>query len=249
MQLLVSVADGREARAALAGGADVIDAKDPGRGALGAVRPAVLVAIRDAVGSARPVSAALGDARDERAVAQAARAAAARGVAFVKLGFAGVASEERARRLAAAARHGAGEGEGEGVGTGAEVVLVAYADWLRAGSLAPERLVAVAVAARAAGMLLDTALKDASLFGRVALEAVGAWVRVVHEAGMFACLAGSLGGADLATARALGADLVGVRGAACVGGRTGRVARARVAALRALARPAFPALPTPPALV
>ncbi len=247
MQLLVSVADGREARAALAGGADVIDAKDPGRGALGAVRPAVLVAIRDAVGSARPVSAALGDARDERAVAQAARAAAARGVAFVKLGFAGVASEERARRLAAAARHGAGEGEGGG--TGAEVVLVAYADWLRAGSLAPERLVAVAVAARAAGMLLDTALKDASLFGRVALEAVGAWVRVVHEAGMFACLAGSLGGADLATARALGADLVGVRGAACVGGRTGRVARARVAALRALARPAFPALPTPPALV
>lgn len=247
MQLLVSVADGREARAALAGGADVIDAKDPGRGALGAVRPAVLVAIRDAVGSARPVSAALGDARDERAVAQAARAAAARGVAFVKLGFAGVASEERARRLAAAARHGAGEGEGGG--TGAEVVLVAYADWLRAGSLAPERLVAVAVAARAAGMLLDTALKDASLFGRIALEAVGAWVRVVHEAGMFACLAGSLGGADLATARALGADLVGVRGAACVGGRTGRVARARVAALRALARPAFPALPTPPALV
>ncbi len=247
MQLLVSVADGREARAALAGGADVIDAKDPGRGALGAVRPAVLVAIRDAVGSSRPVSAALGDARDERAVAQAARAAAARGVAFVKLGFAGVASEERARRLAAAARHGAGEGEGGG--TGAEVVLVAYADWLRAGSLAPERLVAVAVAARAAGMLLDTALKDASLFGRIALEAVGAWVRVVHEAGMFACLAGSLGGADLATARALGADLVGVRGAACVGGRTGRVARARVAALRALARPAFPALPTPPALV
>src|SRR6266540_353073 len=247
MQLLVSVADGREARAALAGGADVIDAKDPGRGALGAVRPAVLVAIRDAVGSARPVSAALGDARDERAVAQAARAAAARGVAFVKLGFAEVASEERARRLAAAARHGAGEGEGGG--TGAEVVLVAYADWLRAGSLAPERLVAVAVAARAAGMLLDTALKDASLFGRVALEAVGAWVRVVHEAGMFACLAGSLGGADLATARALGADVVGVRGAACVGGRTGRVARARVAALRALARPAFPALPTPPALV
>jgi len=247
MQLLVSVADGREARAALAGGADVIDAKDPGRGALGAVRPAVLVAIRDAVGSSRPVSAALGDARDERAVAQAARAAAARGVAFVKLGFAGVASEERARRLAAAARHGASEGAGGG--TGAEVVLVAYADWLRAGSLAPERLVAVAVAARAAGMLLDTALKDASLFGRVALEAVGAWVRVVHEAGMFACLAGSLGGADLATARALGADLVGVRGAACVGGRTGRVARARVAALRALARPAFPALPTPPALV
>src|SRR6266849_1060268 len=41
--------------------------------------------------------------------------------------------------------------------------------------------------------------------------------------------------AAVARARSLGADVVGVRGAACVGGRTGRVSRARVAALRALA--------------
>jgi uncharacterized protein (UPF0264 family) len=38
MRLLVSVAGPDDARAALAGGADVIDAKDPGRGAL-APRP------------------------------------------------------------------------------------------------------------------------------------------------------------------------------------------------------------------
>jgi uncharacterized protein (UPF0264 family) len=40
MQLLVSVADAREARAARLGGADVIDAKDPSRGALGSVSAA-----------------------------------------------------------------------------------------------------------------------------------------------------------------------------------------------------------------
>ena len=53
MRLLVSVADAAEARAALAGGADIIDAKEPRHGALGAVAPDVLRAIRNAVGAER----------------------------------------------------------------------------------------------------------------------------------------------------------------------------------------------------
>src|SRR5213082_2951283 len=212
MRLLVSVRGSVEARAALAGGADVIDAKDPARGALGPVQRDRLAAIRRAVGAARPVSAALGDARDDAMVA--AGAAAAAGVAFVKLGFGGVTSEARARSLARAARRG----------------------------LASDRLVAVAVDAGAAGLLLDTAGKDAPLFAIESPDAVAAWVAAVQAAGLFAALAGSLSGRDFATARALGAELVGVRGAACVGGRTGPVSRARVAALRRLVRPA-PALP------
>ncbi len=51
--------------------------------------------------------------------------------------------------------------------------------------------------------------------------------------GLFTALAGSLGEPGLRTALALGADIVGVRGAACDGGRTGRVSVARVAALSA----------------
>src|SRR5207247_7885882 len=74
--------------------------------------------------------------------------------------------------------------------------------------------------------------------------AVAAWVAAAHAAGLFAALAGGLSGPDLARARSLGADIVGVRGAACVGGRTGRVSRARVAALRALAG-AAPSLRVP----
>src|SRR5256885_9430430 len=141
MRLLVSVRGSVEARAALAGGADVIDAKDRARGALGPVQRDRLVAIRRAVGAARPVSAALGDARDDARVA--AGAAAAAGVAFVKLGFGGVTSEARARSLARAARRGAA--------SSTAVVLVAYADWRRATSLAPDRLVAVARGAGPAG--------------------------------------------------------------------------------------------------
>jgi len=63
MQLLISVAGPAEARTALRGGADVIDAKDPRRGALGPVPLQRLAAIRAAVAGARPLSAAWGTPR------------------------------------------------------------------------------------------------------------------------------------------------------------------------------------------
>src|SRR5438034_3973432 len=99
MHLLISVAGPAEARAALRGGADVIDAKDPRRGALGPVPLHRLAAIRAAVAGARPLSAALGDAASEQALAGAVAAAVAVGVAFVKIGFAGVTSEARAKPI------------------------------------------------------------------------------------------------------------------------------------------------------
>ena len=124
------------------------------------------------------------------------------------------------------------------------LVLVAYADWRSAASLPPARVVAVAADTGAAGVLLDTATKRAPLFAVESPAGVAAWVGAAHAAGLFAALAGGLSGPDLARARSLGADVVGVRGAACVGGRTGRVSRARVAALRALAG-AAPSLRVP----
>ena len=239
MQLLVSVADAPEARAALLGGADVIDAKDPRGGALGAVRPERLRTLCDAVGTGRPLSAALGDRGPPALVERRAGAAAQVGAAFVKLGFRGAAAVSQARRRAAAARRGAGPRTG--------LVLVGYADWRRAHGIDPDALLALALESGAVGVLLDTALKDAGLFTRLQPDAVATWVAAAHAAGLFACLAGSLRGADFATVRALGADVVGVRGAACVGGRTGRVSRRRVAALSALARVA--SLATAAALV
>lgn len=232
MQLLVSVADPAEARAALHGGADVIDAKDPRRGALGPVPLHRLAAIRAEVAGARPLSAALGDAVSEEAIAVAVRAVGPLAVAFVKVGFAGVTSQVRARRLAAAARRSAG--------TETRLVLVAYADWRQAEGLSPARVLAVAAETGAAGVLLDTAGKRSPLFALESSRSIGAWIAAAHAAGLFAALAGGLSGLEFATACALGADVVGVRGAACVGGRTGRVSRTRVAALRALAGAATP---------
>jgi uncharacterized protein (UPF0264 family) len=225
MQLLVSVTDPWEARAALAGGADLIDAKDPGRGALGAVAPRRLRAICDAVGAHRPVSAALGDVTQAARTARAVWAAVEAGVTYVKVGFRGIGSPARVRDLAAAARAAAG----------VRLMLVGYADWERAAGPPPAVVLDVAAAVGAAGVLVDTAFKGTGLFDLLSRDTVGAWVAAARGAGLLAALAGGLEGPDLETAREVGADIVGVRGAACEGGRTGRVSVARVAALSALA--------------
>jgi uncharacterized protein (UPF0264 family) len=76
MQLLVSAATAADASAALDGGADVVDAKDPNAGALGATAHDVLLEIVARVGGARLVTAALGDATGEESAEASAAVAA-----------------------------------------------------------------------------------------------------------------------------------------------------------------------------
>ena len=220
-----------EASAALSGGADVIDAKDPRAGALGAVSVDVLRGIHAAVAGRRPLTAALGDGADEAAVEHAARAFVGAGAAFVKVGFAGIACGTRVAELIAAAVRGA---RGEG-GRKGGVVAVAYADANRDANLAPAALVEVAERAGADGLLLDTANKSGPGLRRlVRPAALAAWVAQAHDAGLLVALAGKLTDDDLSFVRDAGADIAGVRGAACEGGRGGRVAAERVRLLRTL---------------
>ena len=124
MRLLVSVANADEAAAAHAGGADVIDAKDPTSGALGAVSLSAFEQIASTIDGARPVTAALGDASAATAVERAAYDYAARGASLVKIGFEEAAHTARVATLLTAAVRGAQAG-GHGA---AGVVAVAYAD-------------------------------------------------------------------------------------------------------------------------
>jgi uncharacterized protein (UPF0264 family) len=228
MRLLVSVANVADAAAALAGGADLIDAKDPASGALAAVAPDLFSAIVDAVAGARPVTAALGNAADEDAVERAARGFGQAGARFVKIGFAGIASGERVGALAKAAVRGARTG-----GSNCGVVAVAFADADRAVGLAPFALVAEAARAGAEGLLLDTADKSGpGLRGLMEPAALAAFVSSVREAGLFVALAGQLTAGDLPFVRDAGADIAGVRGAACDGGRRGKVSAERVRQLQ-----------------
>jgi uncharacterized protein (UPF0264 family) len=234
MRLLVSVASAQEASAALAGGADFVDAKDPNAGALGAVSVEVLREIHAAIAGARPVTAALGDAADEAEIECIARVFAAAGAALVKVGFAGIDRAAGVERLLAAAVRGAKGGGG------ARVVAVGYADAGHATSVAPAELIAAAARSGAKGILLDTANKlGPGLRELVDPRAIAAWVLEAHEAGLFVALAGKLTADDLTFVCAAGADIAGVRGAACDNGRTGRIAVDRVRLLRAACQTSF----------
>jgi len=225
MHLLVSVRSAAEAAAALAGGADIVDAKDPEAGALGAVPLEVLRDINATVGARRPVTAAIGDAIDEAAIEHHARAFAAAGARFVKVGFCGIANATRIAALAAAARRGAVAGS---AGRSA-LVVVAYADGGDAAGVTPLALVDVAARVGARGILLDTADKHGpGLRTLIDREGLARWVARAHACGLFAALAGKLTADDLPFVRAAGADIAGVRGAACEGGRAGRLTADRV---------------------
>jgi uncharacterized protein (UPF0264 family) len=209
----------------------VIDAKNPRAGALGAVTLDVLRDIYAAVAGTRPVTAALGDATREGVVEADSSAFAAAGARFVKVGFAGIESAPRIAALIAAAVRGAAVGSDGG----ASVVAVTYADADRVGSMPPESFVAIASGAGARGVLLDTADKSGPGLRRLMTpERLADWVADVHSAGLFTAVAGQLVADDLAFVQDAGADIAGVRGAACEGGRTGRVSADRVLRLRSL---------------
>ena len=227
MRLLVSVMDAGEARAAAAAGADIVDVKNPAEGSLGAPSPAVIADVRAAVPAELPVSAAIGDMPDlPGTAALAARGAASSGAAFVKVGLWGVSTADGAVALLRAVRDAV---------PGAVVVAAGYADARRVAHapLAPELLPGVARAAGVGVCLLDTAVKDGrGLLAWLPPRALAALVGEAHAAGLEVALAGALRAEDLPVVRATGADIAGVRSAACGDGRrSGPLDAARVRAL------------------
>jgi (5-formylfuran-3-yl)methyl phosphate synthase len=232
MRLLVSVVDVGEARVATAAGADIVDVKNPSEGSLGAPSPAVIEGVRAAVPAGLPVSAAIGDMPNLPGTAALAALGAARsGAAFVKVGLWGVSSEAEAIDLLRAVN------DGVAAVSGTVVVAAAYADARRVAHapLAPELLPRVARAAGVGVCLLDTAVKDGrGLLDWLTPDALESLVADAHAAGLQVALAGALRAEDLPVVQAIGADIAGVRSAACGDGRrSGPLEAARVRVLRA----------------
>jgi (5-formylfuran-3-yl)methyl phosphate synthase len=232
VRLLVSVVDAEEAREAAAAGADIVDVKNPAEGSLGAPSPAVIEAVRAAVPAQLPVSAAIGDMPDLPGTAALAALGAARsGATFAKVGLWGVSAETQAVDLLRAVQEGVA-----GV-PGTVVVAAAYADARRVAHapLAPELLPRVARAAGVGVCLLDTAVKDGrGLLKWLSQDALASLVDETHAAGLQVALAGALRAEDLPVVAATGADIAGVRSAACGDDRrSGPLEAARVRALRA----------------
>ena len=232
MQLLVSVSDAVEADAALDGGTDIVDAKDPASGPLGPVTLEAFQAIRLRVADVRPLSAALGDPVDQEEAHRMASAFVRNGAGFVKVGFLAARDLGDVRRLLTATVAGAADGA-QGHPTDGGAIAVAYAD--HAGAVTPWQLIDIARRAGATGILLDTANKAGpgllSLMSSVELRM---WMREASSAGLVVGVAGRLSEDDVAQLRDSEADIVGVRGAACIGGRRGHVSADQVRRLRAL---------------
>jgi uncharacterized protein (UPF0264 family) len=180
------------------------------------------------VGPDRLVTAALGDANDAAAIEHLAHDYAASGASLVKVGFAGAADVARVEQLIVACVRGCERGRSP-----SGVIAVAYADAQDGTTIDATLLATIAARAGARGVLVDTVDKRgvglAALWTRAQLSA---WVARAHEHGLLAAVAGKVGITDLGLVSDAGADVVGVRGAACDGGRNGRVSVDRVRDLR-----------------
>ncbi len=212
MQLLVSVRSVPEAVSALAGGAGLIDIKEPAHGALGRADEAVLCAVLAAVAGRVPVSAALGEWADGPGAIPELP------LRYVKWGLAGCQRHPDWRHRFATHLENPDR---------PQVVLAAYADWQCAQAPSVEDVFAFASAYPGSVMLIDTHCKDANNPLRKVRPTLLDWLTIpfledlcgrARAARVRIALAGSLGAAEIGALAPARPDWFAVRGAACVAG-------------------------------
>ncbi|MFM9842171.1 MAG: (5-formylfuran-3-yl)methyl phosphate synthase [Dongiaceae bacterium] len=215
---LASVTSMAEAEIALAGGADILDLKDPSRGALGALPTEIITACVAGIAQRRIVSATAGDlAMEPDLVRNAVRRLSACGVDIVKIGlFPGgdilacisALRDETVR--------------------GTRLVAVMFADQ------APEfSLIGPLREAGLIGVMLDTADKSAGgLRHHLDGDDLADFVEAAKKFGLMSGLAGSLRLEDVAPLAALQPDYLGFRGGICDHGRQSALSPERLRAVR-----------------
>jgi uncharacterized protein (UPF0264 family) len=228
-KLLVSVRSAVEARAAVAGGAALVDVKEPTRGPLGRANCSVWQEVRAAVPASVPVSAALGEIGEWIGTPpEDLTSWPCQGIAFVKLGLASAPADwpVRWRFIRTQLRS---------PDNSAGWVAVVYLDWEQANSPAPDAIVERALELdECRGVLFDTWDKTRGTI------IDGAWKRQiarVRKSGRVVALAGSLDSNAIERLAHLEPDYFAVRGAACrKGDRLSSVDSERVARLVEAAR-------------
>ncbi|MGH6850270.1 MAG: (5-formylfuran-3-yl)methyl phosphate synthase [Methylocella sp.] len=209
--MLASVTNPAEAEAVWAEGADIIDLKDPAKGALGALDADVAAGIVRSVGKRRPVSAAAGASLGAPgAVVDAVATIAATGVDYVKVGLSpDQAGADCVRALAPHASN-------------TKLVGVLFADG------APDlNMLALMADNGFSGAMLDTAKKGVGrLLDHMDVAALDRFIGRCRENGLTSGLAGSLEAPDVPRLLPLQPHYLGFRGSLCQG-------RAREAAIDA----------------
>jgi (5-formylfuran-3-yl)methyl phosphate synthase len=241
-RLLVSVRDVAEARAAAAGGADIIDFKDPARGPLGRADFEVISAAASALQKDErplrtPLSAALGEVREIPDWIDACHRHLPAPMKWLKLGLSGMAKSADWVDEWLQARFAIEQRLTQPV----RWVAVAYADVAAAMSPSIDAVLAAAAHTGCAGLLIDTYDKSGGrLLEHLGQEQLRQISRRVHNRGLFYAVAGRLRASDLASLREVGADIIAVRSAACAeDDRQTAVDQYRVALLRQQIRALF----------
>jgi uncharacterized protein (UPF0264 family) len=216
MRLLVSPMNIEEARAALQGGADILDVKNPKEGSLGANFPWAIRAVVELANGKVPVSATIGDLEFKPGTASlAALGAAVAGAEFVKAGLLGVKTLDQAEEMLQGIVRAVKDFDSR-----KRVVAAGYSDYARAGSISPKLLPAAAAAAGADLVMVDTAVKDGrATFDFMSEQDLKDFISLGHNFGMEVALAGSIDFLHLELLKRLDPDIIGVRGIVCGGDR------------------------------
>ena len=221
----MSVRSVSEANEAVAGGAAIVDIKDPARGPLGMAPVQVWREIRWVVPPRIRVSVALGELQEwDLSDDESGRMfAECPGISFRKIGLARSSPDWADRWASLRARS-----------PGPPWVAVAYADWERAGAPGPHEVLDVALdVPDCVAVLIDTFSKAGDL------RIDETWLPIVARvkaAGRKIALAGGRDARKIRQLAPLGPDIFAVRGSACRGGdRMEDVERDRVLSLARLA--------------
>lgn len=207
-RLLVSVRNKTEALAAVRGGADIIDVKEPTAGSLGMASPTAMAEVAQTLAESAPqlpCSVALGELLDRT---NADVLSIPQTIHWFKMGLSGCRHDPDwiARWLSLRKM----------IRSSASCIAVAYVDAEAAASPSIQHVMEAAIETRCAGLLLDTFSKSTgTLLDKVSIPDLSAIVRAAHAAGLLIALAGRVRREDVPALLATEPDVIAVRSAVC----------------------------------
>ncbi len=220
MKLLVSVRNAAEARIALDGGANLIDIKEPSRGALGRPDSEEIARVVAEVGGKVSVSAALGELFDTESESPLVLSPHDKkhfaGLQFAKYGLSGALniSNWQDHWRAAICQ----------LPAGVLPVAVAYADWKTCAAPSPDDVLEIASKVGCAAILVDTFNKSrGGLLEHLSLNELAAIIDRAKRFELLTVVGGSLGQNSIREVARILPDVIAVRTAICLEKRTGQI--------------------------
>lgn len=227
-RLLVSVRSADEAAAAIAGGCDILDVKDPSRGSLGRAESSVIeqVTLKGDVAGI-PVSAALGEVSDYPVTpipvsSQQPLPESLSRLAFIKIGLSNLGHDSNWKaRWHNTMSFLTGNLSADNDVTDRRQVAVIYADWQQANAPSPDEIVDYVLSSSSsmdqiAGVLVDTwSKKFGRLLDSMTVEQLQELAGRVQQSNRFFAIAGRLTTAMLPDLASVQPDVIAVRSVVC----------------------------------